>query len=886
MGQVLIKAGLRKVIKRGGLVMLLFLYSFHCLSQKETAIWYFGDRVGLDFNSGRPVELLDGKMLAVEGCSVISDKKGNLLFYTNGVTVYNRNHMPMLNGDGLFGHISSTQSAFIVPDVEVTSRYYIFTVDGITGGGKGLHYSVVDMRLDQGLGAVLSDEKNVVLRKESQEKITAVRHKNNRDIWVVTCSSLKGVNQFYTYLLTEDGVQNPIVSRVNKISSGVGYLKSSPNGEKLVAANSSPDGFYIFDFDSEWGKVSNQQIISGGLVGGFISLDQVYGVEFSPDSSLLYVSNFPDGVYQFNLTSGNQTEIFNSGIPIYQDPEEGHYWGALQLALDGKIYVSLYNSEALSVINNPNVYGLGCNFKPDAVKLISGVSKLGLPQFVPGYFYPGTIQASQVCLGAATTFTQEISTVYDKVLWDFGDGTTSGKINPEHEYKATGEYEVSLTMHIGREVVVEYTKAVVHATPNVRTEISYTQCDDNQDGYAFFNLKILSQDIRLDEQELNISYYHNRSDAEAKRNPIDNTASYENAIAGEEVVFARSENDGGCFRITEIKLQVTTTTIPEDFEVVLYGCDTGEGFGEFDLNALDAEFLALFPKSQDLKIRYFTSQEDAFKERNSIENKTLYVNTNAYIQELWVRVDSRANNSCFGLGKHVKLSVAGEKRSQHAAVVLCAGASVVLDAGSGYNSYLWSTGAHTQAIEVTEPGYYTIAVTNLYWNLSCTDILDFEVISSEPARVQVIAEGWGENNNLVRIEATGEGEYEYSLNGIDFQSEPEFKNIDPSLTRVYIRDKNGCGMVSRDFYVLYYPKFFTPNGDGVNDSWQLGNASKESGNQLQVFDRFGKLICDIGSNDLGWDGTCKGKPMPTDDYWFVLKRQDGKSYKGHFSLKR
>ena len=157
-------------------LILIFLYEIACFGQKEASNWYFGDRAGIRFNNdGTVTELTNGKLSTIEGCTTISDANGNLLFYTDGVTVWNRNHNAMPNGFGLFGDPSSTQSAIVVPQPNNPNLYYIFTVDTSVNQNDpnyGFNYSVVDMTLNVGLGNVTT--KNSNLLPVSSEKVTAV----------------------------------------------------------------------------------------------------------------------------------------------------------------------------------------------------------------------------------------------------------------------------------------------------------------------------------------------------------------------------------------------------------------------------------------------------------------------------------------------------------------------------------------------------------------------------------------------------------------------------------------------------------------------------------------------------------------------------------------
>ena len=184
------------------LIIIIVLFIFN-VTQNEANIWYFGENAGLDFNSGSPVALLDGQLNTLEGCSTISDTNGNLLFYSDGVTVWNRNHGVMLNGTGLNGHESSTHSALVVPKPNDPNIYYIFTVDQPFVGANGIQYSEVDMTLDSGLGGITAN-KNIILHTPTTEKLTAIKKSGGTGFWVL--SHKLNSNEFIAYEVTASGV--------------------------------------------------------------------------------------------------------------------------------------------------------------------------------------------------------------------------------------------------------------------------------------------------------------------------------------------------------------------------------------------------------------------------------------------------------------------------------------------------------------------------------------------------------------------------------------------------------------------------------------------------------------------------------------------------------
>ncbi|MBH69922.1 MAG: hypothetical protein CMP69_01460 [Flavobacteriales bacterium] len=356
----------------------------------EGNIWYFGYNAGLDFNSGNPVSINNGQLNTLEGCASICDNNGDILFYTDGSDVYNRNNSLMPNGSGLLGNNSSTQSAIIVKKPNSSSNYYIFTADGVSGGSGGMHYSEVDMTLQSGFGDVVVANKNIPLLGQTCEKITAILHQNEVDFWIV--SREENSNLYYSYLLTSSGVNpTPIVTSIGPIYNYTagGYLKGSPDGNKLAAANRGSLSFInsidIFDFDNSSGVISNISSISHSTGG-------CYGIEFSPNSNILYYTDHYN-IFQVDLSVSPFIPLQISNLPT----NTLHSF-ALQLGPDQKIYSCVAYGSTLDVIENPNIVGIGCNYFPNSVVLSSGSCALGLPTFFSSIFS----QPSSGCDSVAT----------------------------------------------------------------------------------------------------------------------------------------------------------------------------------------------------------------------------------------------------------------------------------------------------------------------------------------------------------------------------------------------------------------------------------------------------------------------------------------------------
>ncbi|BCY28588.1 T9SS type B sorting domain-containing protein [Flavobacterium okayamense] len=215
---------------------------------------------------------------------------------------------------------------------------------------------------------------------------------------------------------------------------------------------------------------------------------------------------------------------------------------------------------------------------------------------------------------------------------------------------------------------------------------------------------------------------------------------------------------------------------------------------------------------------------------------------------------------------------------------ICSGSSVILQAETGYN-YIWSSGETTSSIEVSNAGTYSVEIINTN---ECSTIKNFTVLTSEIATIVDIIVNDFSSNNTAEIIVSGNGDYEYSLDGINYQDNPIFYNLETGEYTVFVNDKNGCGIASANFSILDYPNFFTPNGDGFNDTWNIKNLEKRGlqESKIFIFDRYGKLLKQISPEGQGWNGTINGHQVPSEDYWFVLELTNGKTIKGHFALKR
>ena len=950
-------------------LLLLIIYPILSFAQGEANNWYFGNNAGVSFNTSPPTVLNDGELNTNEGCSSISNANGDLLFYTDGRTIWNADHeiMPNANyfaGSGLFGDPSSTSSGLIVPHPTEEELYFVFTVDephhenafafpnqgpadsngtplpvysdtnqGIPqaddGFNNGFAYSLVDMSLDGGLGDVVDTQKNIELitynpndsediKFKCSEKITAVRGDNCNSIWVITHFK----DTFYSFFIDENGLdENPVTSQVVPLVStddyrraAIGYLKASPNGDKLITANQTMDydpindvdqgtgNVYLYDFDSSTGVVSNPLELISGI--------NAYSVEFSSEGTKAYASitqnNGSQNVARIIQWDLNATDIVNSQFTL--SGVTGTISGAIQLAPNGKIYRSRVGQNTLAVINNPELPGDQANYTESvaqgAVNLGSNNATFGLPPFIQSLFADridivGTdTQQLDLCDGENFTLSYDdipnanYTWRLDGQIIPNEDSSTlqiSQPIDVDLPYQETYTLDVNLNDgSCGRVGIANVTYFPFPETNPV--ELNECVSDLSQNSAEFdltqANSQIVSDQATL--SDLDFTYYESFADAQNEENPIQNPTAFENSSTPQTLSVVVLNTISGCFSIAELTLDILDFNI-EEFS--LERCDDNEnGIQEFDLTSIASQ------ENISVDAFYFT-ENDALNEINSIGNPAAFSNENPFQQDVFFTIEN--GTPCKDLGilslEVVNLPVVSDDTLVYYCVEdfpnpidISAG---VPSADLNNFEFLWmGSGETTPVIQVNQSGVYEVAITAL--ETGCTNFRRVEVVESGLPNFNLKIEEFTRENNSVTI-LIGEnslGDYEYALDNVagPYQDDNFFDNVSPGIYDVFIRDKNGCGIAQKTFGIIGIMDFFTPNGDGINDEWRFEGTfnNKQALAFVYIFDRYGKLIKYFRGLDKSWDGTYNGKSMPSNDYWYRIVLEDGRNLAGHFTLKR
>lgn len=492
-----------------------------------------------------------------------------------------------------------------------------------------------------------------------------------------------------------------------------------------------------------------------------------------------------------------------------------------------------------------------------------------------------TTTSNPICFGDTFTIDTKLPTNYT-YEW-FKDGSTTaitGETKPTLTVANGGTYKVRVTFSPScfaeDEIKIEYAPQII------LTDATLFQCDDNTDGITVYDLTKMDAIIKNNDPKIvKFVYFKTLSDAQNETNPITNPTNYSNSIPN-ETLYARATNAFGCASYAKLDLKTANNIIAVQSPIESCDIDSNQdGITQFDLNSQVTPNL-ISGQPNGLTVEYYLNQTDAIAQKNKLPNS--FTNTIPYQQIIHARIVNGPD--CYKITPITLIvNTFDAPNFQDESVSLCDGANTDLIISSEFSGYLWSNGATTNTINVATSGEYSVTATNLK---GCQKIKKFIVSSSEIGTItNVTVANFSGVNNSITISYTGNGNYELSLDGNLYQDNPFFVGISPGIYWATARDKNGCGISTPyKIYVLDYPRFFTPNNDGNNDTWKIKNLEILPKSSLSIFDRYGKILKQLNTSNSGWNGTYIGKDLPSDDYWFVLTFEDGKTIKGHFSLVR
>lgn len=473
--------------------------------------------------------------------------------------------------------------------------------------------------------------------------------------------------------------------------------------------------------------------------------------------------------------------------------------------------------------------------------------------------------------------------------WFFNDVEQLGSNSSTFDVTQAGKYNVEVMLNNScfsyGEIQVEYTQNPVVSNTNI------IECDSDQNGLTTYNLFDAVQSITNGDASLSVQgFFLTSIRAQQDSDPIPNPSAFQNT-APQQIVYARVENSYRCFSVAEITLNISNNTLSiPDFNL----CDDDiiDGFSVFNANDLTSHIQPLVPSGST--IHFYLNEQDALNDANALSGN--YTNTTPNSETLFVKVEN--NGDCYALSTLNLNVIFTPELLPNESQIYCLNTypqTITLNAGvlndnpNNYN-YQWflnnqPISGTTAIINVNEIGIYSVIAT--YPN-GCASTRDITVIPSNTAIINDIIAQEASSNNSITVTVSGEGDYQFALNTQIYTDNNVFTNVKAGFHTVYVRDKNGCGTVQRLVAVLGFPKYFTPNNDGFNDTWKpLGiDAQFNTDVSIMVFNRFGKLLKNINPLEAGWDGTFNGANLPDDDYWYRVIFPDGKEYRGHFALVR
>lgn len=304
---------------------------------------------------------------------------------------------------------------------------------------------------------------------------------------------------------------------------------------------------------------------------------------------------------------------------------------------------------------------------------------------------------------------------------------------------------------------------------------------------------------------------------------------------------------------------------------------------EFHLTDQNANVLGPLHSSM-YTVTYYLSYEDA---DNGVNPLPEYYTNTVNGQQLFARVVHNEIAICHGVTSFRLFIGEYQEPVITTTGTICDNGRLLLTAQAGFATYEWSTGETTQSIYVTESGLYTVFVGKAYGDQLCQGYAEVEIKTSFTPSIQRIeTKDWTQDQNEIAVYTDEPGDYLYSIDGMNYQEDPVFTGLETGVYTVRVKDANECGEVTKKVVLMNYPKFFTPNGDGIHDTWRIKYSIMEPNMKVTIFDRYGKLVTQFGANHEGWDGTLNGLQLPSTDYWFVVTREDGRELRGHFAMIR
>jgi gliding motility-associated-like protein len=929
-----------------GYQVTAFFILFFCLylpkpifAQLEADYWMFSPGKYVYFNHGAYPDTIhypnnSSQLFFGSGCTSYSDKSGNLLFYGVGGTLFDRNFQlfPSLAPgptDNLLNYVYdyATQPVLTIPYPGHDSLYIRFHIwSNVFNGNKTqLCYSVINMKLRNGLGEVDPAQKNISLFNGAEVgyKLTAVLHCNKKDVWVI--GHLLNSDQYFSLLVTQAGISNaPVYFSGNYISSGTspgystnpnhfGCMKMSASGTRLAAAYKGLGLVELMDFNSQTGTGSNLKTLNVVPPDtAFYSWQQVwygpYGLDFSPSGDKLYVTgsygfrnyiNQSWGVYldQFDVSLPTLLQIQDSRFTI--DSIEGRLGGAIQIANNGKMYVNVQNQ--LCEISDPENSGMACNYTRFKVWSGSQYGDLNLPTYIQSYFrFP--VIATGNCQFQNISFSVQNLNGVSSIIWDFGDpasgvNNSSTSLNPTHIFSLEDSYEVKAVLYRSDGCGADTIRKVIHAGPfKVFLGNDTTICSGD-------TLK-----LRMEIPGGNNLWSNN------SRDTIMN-------VSASGIYWVRV-NIGDCYTMDSINVSVQSlpvfnlgddTTICSNQSLLLtinnspsnVSCLWSSGStssstvinapGQYWLRIQDNQFGCRYSDTITVQFKampnYSLGRDTALCVGSILPLNASLAGASAY---LWNTGETTPTASVTQTGTYWA-DVTKDQCTYRDSIsvlfkplptvnlgsdtTLCEDNLFTLDAANSGALYLWQNGSLSSSLVVTQPGQYFVKVTKDGCSTADTISVEYDL---KP--VFTLGSDFGIcNGQSVLLQPTIQSSSAVLYLWQNGSSNSSLVVTQPGQYTLAV--SNYCGTRSDDIKVaqgvcrLYIPSAFSPNGDGINDVFKAEYGENVTSFQLEIYNRWGQKIFQSKNISDGWDGTFNGTLQPTGLYIWIIRHKETNNIK-------
>jgi gliding motility-associated-like protein len=920
------------------IILFVVIFCKTATAQLEADNWVIGGESYLTFNGGStPSQILFPSQFGIGGSTAISpsDKNGNLLFFTNGEYLYNKNTTlfpSMGNINSGFTPLKSTNSnaevsqpTLCIPYPGHDSLYIIFHIYHSFNNDleSPLFYSIVNTKLDNGLGDLVPGQRDIPLLNGDnvQFKLTAALHCNKKDIWVL--GHLLNSDKYFSILVTENGVSttptffmgnfipNPYINSLHK--NNMGCIKVSALGNRMAANMQGMEFTELWDFNNSTGIGTNMKMITSAPPAGETVYYALYdhfvgpfGIEFSPSGNIMYIST-SYSYYTFVNVEGNLTnavsylEQYNVNLPTQAQIQatqllvkkiQGAYSGAIQVANNGKMYLT--TGSALSEVPNPENYG-SCGFNPYVFTF--GFSGRSIPIFLQSYFrYP--VIAVGNCNFTTMSFNIQNPIGVSSIAWDFGDpasgiNNTSTLPNPTHIFSAQGSYTIKAVLQNSNGCGADTIRKVVYAG-------EYKVFLGNDTSFCKNDTLTLRMKIPNAQNE----WSNGSRDTLLK---VTQPGKYWVTVRLGECVAADTIN------ITEDALpqftlgndqlicsNISTTLAPSPTytnatytwsNAATTPTTTITTAGDYWLLLKDAKGCTW---RDTVKVNYkqlpnYTLGADkAICEKDTLTLDATVVGATSYTWKngattpaikayttgtYWCDVNKDGCIYRDSIDILVKpLPIAALGKD----TTICEDNTHTLNATNTNSTYKWQDGATTPTYTVSLAGQYYVTVTKQ----GCISKDTINISYQLKPRFSLGADQLICPNFTITLQPkfiiTDTLPLQYQW--YDGSSNPTYTATQQGLYFVDI--SNYCGdtrdqiMISKGLCKIYVPTIFTPNNDGKNDLFKIEGGEEVKDFELTIYNRWGTKILQTKNIQQGWDGTINGKAQPAGAYIYLIQYKD------------